>query len=225
MPSIGDPLHPGDTSSGSLDGGLIGADLSSVDLTSRDVSSSTGERADAARNRRLLLDAAARLIDAHGAAGVTMDALAREAGVGKGTVFRRFGSRAGLMRALLDHSESELQRAFLSGPPPLGPGADPLDRLLAYGHARLRLNASHLDILVEAVGNSPQPLQHPVWQTSTTHVRMLLRKLGYDRNSVAALAIQAPFEATALAHLTAAAGLDIATIAAEWEAMVRALVA
>ena len=60
------------------------------------------ERADAARNRRLLLAAAKNLIDNHGAAAVTMDAVAREAGVGKGTVFRRFGSRTGLMFALLD---------------------------------------------------------------------------------------------------------------------------
>ena len=79
-----------------------------------------------------------------------MEAVAREAGVGKGTVFRRFGSRTGLMLALLDHSESEIQQAYLSGPEPLGPGAPPLDRLLAYGRARLKLTADHLDILLEA---------------------------------------------------------------------------
>ena len=57
--------------------------------------------------------------------GVTMEAVATEAGVGKGTVFRRFESRAGLMAALLNHYESAWQAAVISGPPPLGPGAPP----------------------------------------------------------------------------------------------------
>lgn len=41
-------------------------------------------RADAARNRARLMDAAARLIAEHGAAGVTMEAVAAAAHVGKG---------------------------------------------------------------------------------------------------------------------------------------------
>ncbi len=82
-------------------------------------------RADAARNRARLLEAAARLVEQHGAAGVTMEAVAVAAQVGKGTVFRRFGDRTGLLTALLDHSEKKLQAAFLAGPPPLGPGRRP----------------------------------------------------------------------------------------------------
>jgi AcrR family transcriptional regulator len=97
------------------------------------------ERGDAARNRRTLLDAAAELIAESGQAALTMDALARRAGVGKGTLFRRFGSRSGLMLALIDHSERELQAAIISGPPPLGPGADPVDRLVAFGRAKIDL--------------------------------------------------------------------------------------
>ncbi|EUA33870.1 bacterial regulatory s, tetR family protein [Mycobacterium xenopi 3993] len=81
------------------------------------------ERGDAARNRALLLDAARRLIGERGAEAVTTDDIAAAAGVGKGTVFRRFGSRAGLMMALLDDDERHLQQAFLFGPPPLGPDA------------------------------------------------------------------------------------------------------
>ena len=97
------------------------------------------ERCDAARNRRRLLDAAAEMVATIGVDAVTMDGLASRAGVGKGTVFRRFGSRTGLMQALLDHTEKELQHAFLFGRPPLGPGADPIDRLVAFGRARLDL--------------------------------------------------------------------------------------
>ena len=51
------------------------------------------ERGDAARNRALLLDAARRLIAARGPDAVTMDEIATAAGVGKGTLFRRFGGR------------------------------------------------------------------------------------------------------------------------------------
>ena len=60
------------------------------------------ERGDAARNRLLLLDAARTLIAERGADNVSIDDIAAAAGVGKGTVFRRFGSRAGLMMVLLD---------------------------------------------------------------------------------------------------------------------------
>ena len=99
----------------------------------------TPERGDAARNRALLLDAARRLIAERGADAVTTDDIAAAAGVGKGTLFRRFGSRAGLMIVLLDEDEKAEQQAFMFGPPPLGPGAPPLDRLLAYGRDRLQV--------------------------------------------------------------------------------------
>ncbi len=86
-------------------------------------------RADAARNRARLLEAAARLIAEHGVAGVTMEAVAAAAQVGKGTVFRRFGDRTGLLMALLDHSARQLQAATGSPVgaepallPPLRPG-------------------------------------------------------------------------------------------------------
>src|SRR3954462_11525586 len=95
------------------------------------------ERRDAARNRSALLVAAQDLVDRCGAAAVTMDAVAAAAGVGKGTVFRRFESREGLMAALLDHSETEWQRNVMSGEPPLGPGAEPWERLMAFGRSRL----------------------------------------------------------------------------------------
>jgi AcrR family transcriptional regulator len=103
----------------------------------------TQERGDAARNRELLLAAARKLIAERGPDAVTMDDIAAEAGVGKGTLFRRFGNRAGLMLVLLDEDEQALQRAFLFGHPPLGPGAPPLDRLLAYGRARPRERCAH----------------------------------------------------------------------------------
>src|ERR1044072_3095263 len=101
------------------------------------------ERRDAARNRVLLLDAAKELVEHCGASAVTMDAVATAAGVGKGTVFRRLEVREGLMAAILDHSESEWQAQVMSGEPPLGPGADPWERLLAFGRARAGAQLVH----------------------------------------------------------------------------------
>lgn len=104
------------------------------------------ERADAAANRRRILDAALRVLAEHGADGASIDAIAVEAGVGKGTVFRRFGDRSGLFRALLDDHLRRFQDAFLTGPPPLGPGAPPRERLVAFFDALLDLHDANLEL-------------------------------------------------------------------------------
>src|SRR5215218_4685892 len=131
------------------------------------------ERGDAARNRVLLLEAARRLIAERGADAISMDDIAAAAGVGKGTLFRRFGSRAGLMIVLLDEDERVLQQAFLFGPPPLGPGAPPLDRLLAYGRARIEFVHHHAALLADA-NRDPATRFAPPTMLQRTHVRMLL---------------------------------------------------
>ncbi|HEV7420394.1 MAG TPA: helix-turn-helix domain-containing protein [Mycobacterium sp.] len=139
--------------------------------------SAPSERGDAARNRVLLLDAARRLIADRGADAVSMDDIATAAGVGKGTLFRRFGSRAGLMIVLLDEDERAEQAAFMFGPPPLGPGAPPLQRLLAYGRDRLRFVWNHRVLLSDA-GRDPQMRFNAPATLHRTHVRMLLASAG-----------------------------------------------
>src|ERR1700751_1510330 len=79
------------------------------------------ERGDAARNRTLLLDAARRLIAERGPDAVSTDDIAAAAGVGKGTLFRRFGSRAGLMLVLLEEDEQDEEQGVLVRPAPRGP--------------------------------------------------------------------------------------------------------
>ena len=80
------------------------------------------ERADAARNRARILEAAADLVAERGIDAVSMEDVARAACVGTGTLYRRFGDRAGLALALLDEQTRDFQNALISGPPPLGPG-------------------------------------------------------------------------------------------------------
>ncbi|MFG1911804.1 TetR/AcrR family transcriptional regulator [Kribbella sp. NPDC048928] len=114
------------------------------------VGESRPERADARRNRLRVLEAAERLFTEHGVKNVSLDTIAAEAGVGKGTVFRRFGDRAGLAVALLDEREQELQAKILSGPPPLGPGATPLVRVTAFLEAYLDLLDRHAALFMDS---------------------------------------------------------------------------
>jgi polyketide synthase 12 len=140
------------------------------------------ERADAARNRRLLLATAREMLAEQGADKLTMDGLAERAGLGKGTVFRRFGTRAGIFAALLDDDERDFQEQVLAGPPPLGPGAPPLDRLIAYGRARIDFLIGHREIARAALDGRervPAGSQTPM---SREHIRFLLGEvsLGAD---------------------------------------------
>jgi len=113
------------------------------------------ERADAARNRARVLAAAERLFAEHGVRAVTMSDVARAAGVAKGTVFHRFGDRAGLALALLDEAERSLQDQLLHGPPPLGPGAPPRERLRAFLAALAAFTVKHRELLLEVDGAAP----------------------------------------------------------------------
>lgn len=108
------------------------------------------ERADARRNRLKVLEAAERLFAEHGVRNVSLDAIAAAAGVGKGTVFRRFGDRAGLAVALMDERERGLQERILSGPPPLGPGAPAGARLCAFLDAYVDLLESQLELILDS---------------------------------------------------------------------------
>ena len=64
-------------------------------------------RADAERNRRRILDAARDVYAAHGV-GVGVDAVARAAGVGVGTLYRRFPTKEDLLRAIVEDRVEQL---------------------------------------------------------------------------------------------------------------------
>jgi polyketide synthase 12 len=140
-----------------------------------------------------------------GADKLTMDALAERAGLGKGTVFRRFGTRTGIFQALLDDAEHAFQEHVLSGPPPLGPGAAPLDRLIAYGRARVGFLFEHHEIARAALDGS-QPVPAGTQTTlSRVHIRVLLGQLNLGAADLDVLAIQltAALEAPLLLYLSA----------------------
>jgi AcrR family transcriptional regulator len=182
------------------------------------------ERRDAARNREALLAAAQELVDeAHDTASVTMEAVAARAGVGKGTVFRRFESREGLMAALLDRSEREWQAAVLSGPPPLGPGADPMERLLAFGRSRLEVTLLHTE-LIRAAGRAGAR-SYAAWSFAAMHVRYLLAELGVSGDlPVLATALLAPLELAVVEQQVSVEGLPVDRVHAGWADLVHRVV-
>nr|WP_042183905.1 TetR/AcrR family transcriptional regulator [Kibdelosporangium sp. MJ126-NF4]CEL15951.1 Transcriptional regulator, TetR family [Kibdelosporangium sp. MJ126-NF4]CTQ93875.1 Transcriptional regulator, TetR family [Kibdelosporangium sp. MJ126-NF4] len=93
------------------------------------------ERADAVRNRAKILAAAEHVVASRGAESLSMNEVAKAAGVGVGTVYRRFRDQGGLVEAMMNERENHLQQAMTSGPPPLGPGARPAERIRAFLHA------------------------------------------------------------------------------------------
>ena len=149
-----------------------------------------GERADAARNRLHLLATAREMLAEQGADQLTMDGLAERAGLGKGTVFRRFGTRAGIFQALLDDAERTFQEQVLSGPPPLGPGAAPLDRLIAYGQARIGFLTENREIARATLdGSQPVPAGSRT-PLSQLHIRVLLGQMELGAADLDILAVQ-----------------------------------
>jgi AcrR family transcriptional regulator len=105
-------------------------------------------RADAMRNHERVLCTASRLFAERGPENVSMDQIAGEAGVGKGTLFRAFGDRAGLAAAVLSEHEAAFQDDVLRGPAPLGPGAPPIERIAAFGTAYMAFLDGHIDLML-----------------------------------------------------------------------------
>jgi AcrR family transcriptional regulator len=132
------------------------------------------ERADAARNRLRILEAAIGLVDERGIDKVSMEDVACRAGVGTGTLYRRFQDRAGLALALIDENTREFQNALIAGPAPLGPGAPAAERLQAFGTAYMELLERHADLML-AAGASERDGRGP-YSLYATHLSILLRE-------------------------------------------------
>jgi AcrR family transcriptional regulator len=180
-------------------------------------------RADAARNREKVLVAAEKLFAERSADCVTMDEVASAAGVGKGTLFRAFGDRAGLVLALLQAHETQLQEAIIRGPAPLGPGAPPIERLIAFGEALLAHFAKHGDMIAAAEGKLDRYRTGPflVYQA---HVAMLVREAAPDCDwEYVTDTLLASLSATHLRYMQRVRGMSEERIIAGWADVVRRL--
>ncbi|MCJ1681494.1 TetR/AcrR family transcriptional regulator [Streptomyces sp. APSN-46.1] len=131
------------------------------------------QRADAVRNRAQILSAAELLFTTHDPRTVTMEQIAKAAGVGRATLYRSFPDPSAVATALLDEHERRLQGQMIYGPPPLGPEAPPAERLAAFYLAYLDLLQRHLPL---ALGAETGPARYVTgayafWRL---HVRTLL---------------------------------------------------
>ncbi len=155
------------------------------------------ERADAARNRARVLAAAERLLGER--SDVTMEQIAAAAGVGKGTLYRRYPDVASIAQALLDEHERELQERLLRGRPPLGPGAPPGERLAAFYGAMVELleRHGHLALAGETGARRYETGAYRAW---ALHVAGLLEEAGLGERPGLAHALLAPLAPDVYAH-------------------------
>jgi AcrR family transcriptional regulator len=182
------------------------------------------ERADAARNRARILAAAAELVAQRGIEHVSMDDVAKAACVGTGTLYRRFGDRAGLALALLDEQTRAFQDALISGPPPLGPGAAGAERLHAFGDGYLDLLERHADILAAALPLARGPVGPD--QLYATHLAILVTEAApHVDPQFTALALLAALHPTQHLHRRRGLGWPLERLRSGWHALVDALCA
>lgn len=177
------------------------------------------ERADALRNRRAILAATEELLATHRPQDISMEQVAAAAGVGKGTVFHRFGNRMGLMYALMVERAKAVEQAVTAGPPPLGPGAADRDRLLAFLDAIIEVVGRNKGLLAElAYSAAAEPAQerpaqerpaqerddHPVYRFWHGHISALIsaQRPDADAGMVAHLMLGALHSEPILAQLT-----------------------
>jgi AcrR family transcriptional regulator len=159
-----------------------------------------------------------------GAEHLTMHEVAQVAGVGKGTLFRRFGDRDGLLLALLDDVEAEFYEEYTLGPPPLGPGAPASDRLIAFGHALIERVADETDLgpaLGRLVSSERRQTSH-YGRAFRHHVTSLLGEAGVvgDRTMLAH-ALLAFVDLETLDHLRTDDQVTTVRLQATWADLVR----
>jgi AcrR family transcriptional regulator len=181
------------------------------------------ERSDAAANRQRILCAARKLAAEQGAGALTMQAVATAAGVGKGTVFHRFGDREGLTQALIDEYMRAFQDGFLHGPPPLGPGAPAAERLEAFVAELIKVQADHLELAMAAELPLDAALA-PAYVTLAIHVAALVREIdpALDDQVVAGLILSA-IAPPSLHRMRTVLGVDTASLQASARALLRGL--
>jgi AcrR family transcriptional regulator len=123
-------------------------------------------RADARRNRDRLLDAAIELTLEIGAEP-PLDAIARRADLGIGTLYRHFPDRENLLNAVAQHT---LARSIEAAETALSSAPDGYDALRYYMHAAVGLGVGVLNLI--------RPLlDHPDWTEQRTRMTTLLEAI------------------------------------------------
>lgn len=185
------------------------------------------ERADAAQNRRKILTAAAAIVAERGPDALSMDEVARAAGVGVGTVYRRFGDRAGLAYAVIDDREVQFQAAFLKGPPPLGPGAGALERVRAFLYALVDRTEDQLGLLLVAEMDSADArFTEGSYELYQQHLALLIGRIRPEADvRWLADALLAPLAANLYGYQRRTGGMSVARVKAGYDDLLAGLTA
>ena len=130
-------------------------------------------RADAVKNRVLLIETAQRLFAENGVDAVTMSDVAEAAGVGKGTLYRHFPSKLDLCHVLIDTDQRDLQNRTLMHLRSGGGAQENLEWFLGEVVAFLSRNQA----LAFAESAQSILLDHPAHQWWRQTIRGLLARL------------------------------------------------
>lgn len=136
-----------------------------LQINDGDAASKRTERADALANRQLILITARDLFAEYGVSQVCMSAIAEAAGVGKGTLYRRFSNKGELCLALMDEELQAFQNAMLyyfkeaHRQPALNQLSYFLDQLIRFmdSHTPLMCEAQRHGVLQGAEGDANSP--------------------------------------------------------------------
>lgn len=134
------------------------------------------ERRDAARNRRRVLEAASGLFAERGVCETTMEEIAAQAGVGKGTLYRRYPNKGLLCQALLDEPTRDFQARTMRATS--ARDLSPLERLELFFEHLVAFMEENLDLLYGAHTSlsSADRLSHPAYDWRRWTVLGLLRE-------------------------------------------------
>lgn len=132
-------------------------EMVSLGAIERGVGPGRSERRDALANRELILTIAERLFAEKGAANVCMSEIAQAAGVGKGTLYRRFANKGELCLALMDNQLREFQDRMLARMQVMtSQEVGPLAQLSEFLDSLIQFNQVHSLLLHEVQQHSPQ---------------------------------------------------------------------
>jgi AcrR family transcriptional regulator len=128
-------------------------------------------RADSIRNRERLLEAATQIFSA-GGPQASLEAVARQAGVGIGTLYRHFPTREELFEAVYRHEVDHLVELaeHLAGED------DPVEALRQWLHANVRLVAAKKGMIqgLQLVAHGSADLKAYSFEQLTGAIRLLL---------------------------------------------------
>ncbi|GAB2970260.1 TetR/AcrR family transcriptional regulator [Amycolatopsis acidiphila] len=162
------------------------------------------------RTKQRLFEATLKLAGSHGLVGLTVDDIAAEAGVAKGTVYYNFGSKDGLIDALLRYGVGQLAgrlRARTGGPDPV----DGLESLVDEALAFIAEYRGFSQILVSEMWRTPGQ-----WHETLTLMREEVVSIVKDQLQRVADAGRLPED---VQISTAAAGLfgTMLVVALDWQ--------